>query len=162
MPRISVSDMPARPYKSLPDASTDQLSQEPASSRSANFEQQSANEVSAFHTNLLGFQNTLAELGADKGLANYNRDDEIETLMKDAINANKYLLNDIDRMVYDIPGLGPTLGPSKFNDCQCAFYSDDPSQLSMRSNASSMKFSTRWRTLPTPSSTPSSHSSRIS
>ncbi|EKM61036.1 uncharacterized protein PHACADRAFT_134144 [Phanerochaete carnosa HHB-10118-sp] len=88
-----------------------QLAQEPASSRSANFEQQSANEVSGFHTNLLGFQNTLAELGADKGLANYDRDDDIETLMKDLVNANKYLLNDIDEMVYDIPGLGPTLGP---------------------------------------------------
>ncbi|KIP11960.1 hypothetical protein PHLGIDRAFT_17778 [Phlebiopsis gigantea 11061_1 CR5-6] len=87
------------------------LSQTPKSARGQNFEQQSADEATAFHTNLLGFQNTLAQLGADKGLANYDKDDDLETVLKDLVNSVKYLLSDIDDMVYDIPDVGPILGP---------------------------------------------------
>ncbi|GJE86108.1 hypothetical protein PsYK624_021880 [Phanerochaete sordida] len=88
-----------------------QLAQQPESSRSAGYEQESANELSSFHSNLLGFQNTLAQLGADKGLANYDRSNDLETLLKDLVNANKYALSDVDDFVYKIPTLGPTLGP---------------------------------------------------
>ena len=52
-------------------------------------------------------------MAADKGLANYDKDDELETVLKDLVNAVKYLLNDITAMVYQIPGVGPTLGPSE-------------------------------------------------
>ena len=86
---------------------------DPSARQSENFKEQSAHELSLFHTNLLGFQNTLAQLGADKGLANYDRNNDLETLLKEMVNAVKYLLRDIDDAVYDIPGLGPTLGPSK-------------------------------------------------
>lgn len=88
------------------------MSQTPKGARTQNFEQQSADEATAFHTNLLGFQNTLAQLGADKGLANYDKDNDLETVLKDLVNSVKYLLSDIDDMVYDIPGVGSTLGPS--------------------------------------------------
>jgi hypothetical protein len=53
----------------------------------------------------------LAQLGADKGLANYNREDDLETLLKNVVNANKYLLSDVDEMVYKLPAVGGTLGP---------------------------------------------------
>lgn len=88
------------------------LAQTPASARTPDFQQQSADEVTGFHTSLLGFQDVLAQLGADKGLANYNKDIELETELKDLVNCVKYLLSDIDNMVYSIPGLGSTLGPS--------------------------------------------------
>ena len=90
------------------------LAQTPSSQRSTNFRAESEHELSGFHTNLLGFQSTLAELGADKGLANYDKDNDLETLLKDMVNSVKYLLNDIDAMVNDIPGLGPSLGPSQY------------------------------------------------
>lgn len=89
------------------------MCQDPTTRKSEEFKTQSANEVTAFHSNLLGFQSVLQELGADKGLANYDRTNDLETLLKDLVNANKYLLKDIDDIVYDIPGLGSTLGPSE-------------------------------------------------
>lgn len=96
------------------DAFSGRLAKQPASARSENFQQESADELTGFHTNLLGFQNTLAELGADKGLANYDKSNDVETLLKNMINSVKYMLSDIDDLVYEIPGLGPTLGPSTF------------------------------------------------
>ena len=107
------------------DGYPDRLAEQPASSRSANFEQESATEASGFHSSLLGFQNTLAQLGADKGLANYDRNNDLETLLKDLINANKYFLNDVDGLVYDVPGLGPTLGPSKLLERCCILCTDE-------------------------------------
>ena len=80
--------------------------------------------MSGFHSSLLGFQSTLAELGADKGLANYDKDNDLETVLKDLVNSVKYLLSDIDDMVYDIPGLGPTLGPSKYMPTLPASYTE--------------------------------------
>lgn len=67
--------------------------------------------MTAFRENLNGFQDILAELGADKGLANYDNSDSIETLLKNVVNANKYLLKDVDAMVYELPAVGGTLGP---------------------------------------------------
>lgn len=75
------------------------------------FSAQSAQETTGFHDSLLGFGDLLKQLAADKGLANYNRDDALETLLKNVVNANKDLLKSIDEDVYAIPGLGPTLGP---------------------------------------------------
>lgn len=69
--------------------------------------------MTGFHTNLLGFQTVLAEFGADKGLANYDRTNDLETLLKNLVNLNKNALSAIDILVYNIPLLGPILGPSK-------------------------------------------------
>ena len=71
--------------------------------------------MTAFRENLNGFQDILAQLGADKGLANYDRSDQIETLLKNVVNANKYLLKDVDVMVDQLPAVGGTLGPSTFH-----------------------------------------------
>lgn len=56
----------------------------------------------------------LAQLGADKGLANYDKNDDLETLLKDTVNANKNALSATTAIVYNIPTIGPVLGPSKF------------------------------------------------
>ena len=88
------------------------LAREPASSRGADFNAQSASELNAFHTDLLGFQGLLSDMGQDKGLANYDSSNSLETLLKDMVNSVKYMLNDVDDLVYQLPGVGPTLGPS--------------------------------------------------
>lgn len=80
------------------------------------FSQQSSTEVTGFQDNLSGFSGILGELAADKGLANYNENDALEILLKKTVNANKDLLKSIDEGVYQIPGLGSTLGPSEFNN----------------------------------------------
>ncbi|KAI0051705.1 hypothetical protein FA95DRAFT_1459126, partial [Auriscalpium vulgare] len=75
------------------------------------FNQQSADELSAFQTNVLGFQTVLAQLGADKGLANYDKSNDLETLLKNMVNLNKDVLSYTTALVYVIPVLGPILGP---------------------------------------------------
>ncbi|KAH9835563.1 uncharacterized protein C8Q71DRAFT_762591 [Rhodofomes roseus] len=87
------------------------LASQPEAQRSANFNQEYASAVSEFHENFLGFQTVLGELAADKGLANYNQASEMETMLKNMVNAAKYALNDTYNMVNGIPGLGPVLGP---------------------------------------------------
>ena len=54
-------------------------------------------------------------MGSDKGLANYDKNNALETLLKKVVNANKYLLNDVDKMVYQLPAVGSTLGPSELS-----------------------------------------------
>ncbi|KAI0094902.1 hypothetical protein BDY19DRAFT_915193 [Irpex rosettiformis] len=88
------------------------------SPRSENFEAQSADEVTAFRENLNGFQDILAQLGADKGLANYDRSDQLETLLKNLVNTNKDLLKSVDATVYQLPAVGGTLGPIVY-DIKC-------------------------------------------
>lgn len=69
--------------------------------------------MQSFQSSLLSFQTILANLAADKGLANYDNTDDLETLLKDLVNLVKETLKAIDIMVENIPGLGPVLGPSK-------------------------------------------------
>lgn len=77
----------------------------------ADFRTETVSEVTSYQDGLLGFQNVLAQLGADKGLENYDRSNELETLLKDLVNLSKDTLSYIDELVYQIPVLGPLLGP---------------------------------------------------
>ena len=58
-------------------------------------------------------QGILGDLGRDKGLANYDRNNDLETLLKDIVNLNKDTLSGVTEIVYEIPILGPILGPSE-------------------------------------------------
>ena len=58
-------------------------------------------------------QGLLGDLGRDKGLANYDRNNDLETLLKDIVNLLKDTLSAVTDIVYEIPILGPILGPSK-------------------------------------------------
>ncbi|KAF8973937.1 hypothetical protein BDZ97DRAFT_408144 [Flammula alnicola] len=82
------------------------------------FQQQYASELSAFNTNLSGFKDTLAQIPSDKGLANYDRTNDLETLLKNLINAIKNILSSTTSVVYNLPIVGPTLGPIVY-DIKC-------------------------------------------
>lgn len=63
---------------------------------------------------MLGFQTALAQTatGPDKGLANYDNTNDLETLLKATVQLHKDTLNALDTAVYNLPVLGPILGPS--------------------------------------------------
>ncbi|KAI0778180.1 hypothetical protein BD413DRAFT_464729 [Trametes elegans] len=73
--------------------------------------QQAVSEFTAYHDSLLGVQTVLARLGADKGLANYDRNDDLETMLKNIINTVKNTLSALNILIANIPGIGPVLGP---------------------------------------------------
>jgi len=80
-------------------------------SSSGDFHQQAATELTAFHSNVLGIQDIMSQLGTDKGLLNYDRTDDLETLLKDVVNINKNALSSVNTIVYNLPIVGKTLGP---------------------------------------------------
>lgn len=86
-----------------------------------------ARELSAFQGNFKGFHDTLATHGA--GLGNYDRANDLETLMKNIVNCNKDVLKAVDDFVFKIPMAGPLLGPSKYTDLGLMTLSDLPSQV---------------------------------
>jgi len=61
---------------------------------------------------MLGFQTTLAQTGAHKRLVDYDDTNDLEILLKAAVNLNKNVLSCVDVAVYNLPVLGPILGPS--------------------------------------------------
>jgi len=79
------------------------------------FQQRCVSELTSFHSNMRGYSTALTDLfsdnGLQKGLANYDPDNNVETMMKDVVNANKDMLNAMTVLVNNIPGLGPILGP---------------------------------------------------
>lgn len=77
------------------------------------FQHDFASELSGFNTNMLGFRTVLAQ--TDKGLANYDDTNDLETLVKDTVDFNKNVLSAVDVAVYNIPCLGPILGPIVYN-----------------------------------------------
>jgi hypothetical protein len=94
------------------------------------FQQQCASEMTGYHTSFLGFQTTLAQLAGDKGLANYDSSNNLETLLKDAVNANKNALSATAALVYNIPTLGPILGPSMYSSTKI-----DHTKLTLKLNS---------------------------
>ncbi|KAH6917380.1 hypothetical protein BKA70DRAFT_332451 [Coprinopsis sp. MPI-PUGE-AT-0042] len=77
------------------------------------FQQNAAAELAGFDSSLLGIKTILDQLGAEKGLMNYDRTNDLETLLKNVVNFNKETLNAVDVLVYNLPILGPILGPSE-------------------------------------------------
>lgn len=76
------------------------------------FQQQYTSTLSDFNDNVQAFQAALANAASDKGLANYDKQNDLEKLLKEIVNAHKNVLSCIDKVVENIPGLGPVLGPS--------------------------------------------------
>ena len=69
---------------------------------------------------MLGIEAILKELGADNGLANYDRTNDLETLLKNIVNVNKDTLQLHPTTIsYNLPIVGPTLGPSECNIFLC-------------------------------------------
>lgn len=78
------------------------------------FREDTVRELQGFRDNMDRTQGILGDLGRDKGLANYDRNNDLETLLKDIVNLNKDTLSSVTDIVYEIPVLGPVLGPSKY------------------------------------------------
>ena len=76
------------------------------------------------HDRLAGL---LGDLGRDKGLANYDRNNGLETLLKDIVNLNKDTLSCVTDIVYEVPLLGSTLGPSKCPQISAGVHTDSSS-----------------------------------
>jgi hypothetical protein len=80
------------------------------------FQRDCAELLSSFSTNMGGFTTAFTTLAsgsgsAGKGLANYDKTNDLETMLKNAVNLNKQALSATDVLVYNLPGVGPTLGP---------------------------------------------------
>ncbi|KAH9969029.1 hypothetical protein BC827DRAFT_1372966 [Russula dissimulans] len=88
-------------------------SQAPASRQDTNkyYEKKCASQLTAFYTNSQGFTTTLRQLGAQKGLAHYDKDDPIEKPVKDMTNLGKqvllYIINICDLVPHSCLVLGP-------------------------------------------------------
>ncbi|KAH9486921.1 Protein priA [Psilocybe cubensis] len=82
------------------------------------FQKQYVTGLTSFSDNMSIFQSALAEAASDKGLANYDRQNDVETLLKKVVNANKDVLSSTTTVVYNIPGIGPVLGPIVY-DVKC-------------------------------------------
>ncbi|KAF8872138.1 hypothetical protein CPB84DRAFT_1799908 [Gymnopilus junonius] len=75
------------------------------------FQQEYTSRLSDFNANVQGFHEALAKATSDKGLAYYDKQNDLEKLLKEIVNAHKDVLSAIDIAVENIPGLGPILGP---------------------------------------------------
>lgn len=88
-------------------------SQSASQGDSSAFQQDAAARFSAFHGTIQALRALLGTLPADRGLANYDQTSQLETILKQYVNANKNVLTAVDVMMYNVPALGPVLGPSE-------------------------------------------------
>ena len=100
------------------DGYRNQVQQNPRTGKSGPFQSSVANELRNYRAQSQSTTPILTDLGSafgkfgeKKGLANYNKNSALQTLLKDIVDSQKYVLNDINYIVYKIPGLGPILGP---------------------------------------------------
>lgn len=77
------------------------------------FRDDTVRELRGFRDNMGRARGLLGDLGRNKGLANYDRNNDLENLLKDIVNLNKDTLSSVTDIVYELPLLGTTLGPSK-------------------------------------------------
>ncbi|KAF8509831.1 hypothetical protein JB92DRAFT_485615 [Gautieria morchelliformis] len=80
--------------------------------------QDTAAKLASYQQTLGPLYPLMANMGAGKGLANYDNSDQYETLLKDIVNANKYTLGDTSRLIDADPLLAPLLGPIVY-DIKC-------------------------------------------
>lgn len=88
-------------------------------SNDPDFQSNFVTALTNFNNNMDDFNTALADStsrgsGSDKGLANYDRTNVLESLLKEVVNANKDTLSATVVTVDKIPILGPVLGP-----CRC-------------------------------------------
>ncbi|KAG6857575.1 hypothetical protein H0H87_000174 [Tephrocybe sp. NHM501043] len=81
------------------------------------FQKKCTNQLKTFHTNVLMQQATISAIqeakhSSPKGLANYDKDSSLETLLKDIINLHKEALTATYVLAKNLPILGPVLGPN--------------------------------------------------
>lgn len=85
--------------------------------------------LTAYKLSILRFRSALGDLGRNKGLAYYNRNDDLETLLKNIINIQKQTLSYVDTIVFRVPVVGPILGPSEQLILSRIYFETDPPQV---------------------------------
>lgn len=111
---LRMCPLPARTLFVIDDLPPGDYSRRARDSRNdPRFRDDAARELRGFRDNMDQAQGLLGDLGRDKGLANYDRNNDLETLLKDIVNLNKETLSSVTDIVYEVPILGPILGPSK-------------------------------------------------
>ncbi|KAL0951172.1 hypothetical protein HGRIS_007903 [Hohenbuehelia grisea] len=74
------------------------------------FDRQCSDTLRSYNANILNLKAIFPQLTADKGLANYDRDNDVETMMKIFVNFNKDTLSSVTVLSSYLPG-GSILGP---------------------------------------------------
>ncbi|KAF9481420.1 hypothetical protein BDN70DRAFT_876400 [Pholiota conissans] len=82
------------------------------------YQQQLAAAVSEYNANVARFRSAFARAKTGRGLANYDRTNDLETLLKDFVNLTKNTMQAIYDAVLALPMLGPILGPLIY-DLKC-------------------------------------------
>ncbi|KAG5652099.1 hypothetical protein H0H81_006319 [Sphagnurus paluster] len=88
------------------------------------FEAKCVTQLNSFRTNILGQQAALSAIEADKrrpggkGLENYDRTNDIETMIKETVNLTKNTLSAVSVLVNNVPIIGPIVGPILY-DVKC-------------------------------------------
>lgn len=113
---LRMCSLPARALFLIDDLSPGDYSRRARGSRNdPRFREDAVRELRGFRDDMDRAQGLLGDLGRDKGLANYDRNNDLETLLKDIVNLNKNTLSSVTDIVYEVPLLGPTLGPSEWS-----------------------------------------------
>ncbi|KAF8922544.1 hypothetical protein CPB85DRAFT_1555886 [Mucidula mucida] len=89
-----------------------------AQENDADFQQECLSTLLGYQGVLSDCKNALAPLGADRGLANYDNNNDMETALKNIINVSKDVLSSISEMTDCSPLVGPLLGPTVY-DIKC-------------------------------------------
>ncbi|PFH54488.1 hypothetical protein AMATHDRAFT_44354 [Amanita thiersii Skay4041] len=74
------------------------------------FREECTNALRGFHSILPGLEWILRELGSDNGLAYYDRNNNIETLLKNSVNICKDTMSAVNDLVNSNSVLGPEFG----------------------------------------------------
>jgi hypothetical protein len=96
-----------------PNSMAASSAQNARSNSDENSRREAAEHLASYKETLGSLYPLFAHIGADKGLANYDKSDQYETLLKDIVNATKNTLGGTSSLVDAIPVIGPLLGPSK-------------------------------------------------
>ncbi|KIJ21739.1 hypothetical protein PAXINDRAFT_63815, partial [Paxillus involutus ATCC 200175] len=78
------------------------------------FQQGASNSLTEFHSHVSAAQDTLSELAAGKGLANFDAKAQLEVIVKEIANLIKEVLSDVTALIGKLPIVGPLLEPLVF------------------------------------------------
>lgn len=87
-------------------------SQSSGQGNSAAYNQKVASGLTEVYTNFQQFSTAYG--GLDKGIANYDKYDELETILKNTVNCMKSTMSTTYNLVVAIPAIGSMLGPGDY------------------------------------------------
>lgn len=111
-----MSGLISPPLVQLSDILIEDMASQSASQdqNDSSYQQNAASKFSSYQQNSQGVDGILGQMATDKGLANYDKNDELETALKDYINSNKDAMAAVNNLIQNNPALASILGPSEF------------------------------------------------